>query len=438
MPDDQPPERAVRLVVTDDLVRSRATVFFRWLLLIPVWIAFGFWTGAAIVVLIGAWFVTLVRGRCSSGLHEFLAAYVCYSVQVAAYFHLTANPYPGFVPKRDYPVRVEIAGPAMQRRWSVFFRIFLAIPALLLAGATGGTNVPSPPNYNAPATSGFAGLGAGLVAVTIGFAAGGFISFLGWFASLARGRMPRGLRDFSAYGVGYTAQTYAYLLLLTDQYPSTDPRLAGPMELPEHPVRIDVLDDLQRPRLLVAFRLLLAMPHFVWLALWTVAAFLAGLLTWLVAPFIARVPKPLHRFLAAYVRYAAHVSAFVSLVGGPFPGFVGREGSYPIDIVIDPPERQGRAGLVFRGILVLPALLIAGVYSGITYTSTLLGWWYAIVRGRMPVGLRDIGAAAIRYQAQTSAYAFLLTPRYPYAAPALVDTPPEPPPYEQLSLELVG
>jgi hypothetical protein len=148
------------------------------------------------------------------------------------------------------------------------------------------------------------------------------------------------------------------------------------------------------------------------------------------------VPRPLHRFLAAYVRYASHVYAFVGVVGGPFPGFVGREGSYPIDVVIDPPERQGRAGILFRGFLVLPAFLLAAAYGGISNAVAILGWWYALIRGRMPSGLRDIGAAAIRYQAQTWAYALLLTARYPYATPALVGAAPEPPPFEQLTLEV--
>ena len=47
-----------------------------------------------------------------------------------------------------------------------------------------------------------------------------------------------------------------------------------------------------------------------------------------------RLPESLHRFLAAYVRYASHVFAFVTLVGNPFPGFAGRQGSYPVDIEI--------------------------------------------------------------------------------------------------------
>ena len=190
-------------------------------------------------------------------------------------------------------------------------------------------------------------------------------------------------------------------------------------------VRSEVDDDLLRPRLLVLFRVLLVLPHLVWFTLWTMAAVLAALVGWLIAPLIARLPRPLHRFLAAYVRYAAHISAFIGMVGGPFPGFVGREGSYPIDVTIDPPERQGRAGLVFRGILVIPAFLVALAYAGIANTVAVLGWVYALVRGRMPSGMRDIGASAIRYQAQMWAYSLLLTDRYPYAAPTLEGLPPE-------------
>lgn len=419
---EDPADRPVRLIVTDDLTRSRATVVFRLILVIPAWITLLFWTFGAVVVVIGAWFVMLVKGRCSNGIHEFLAAYTRYATQVSAYLHLLADPYPGFAPKADYPVRVEIDGPVAQRRWSVFFRIFIAIPALFLTAATGGSS-----GFGLPRRSGSYGIAFG------GVGAAGAVGFLGWFASVAHGRMPRGLRDLGTYGIGYSAQTTAYVLLLTDCYPSTDPRLAGPQELPHHPIRVDVNDDLVRTRLLVLFRALLVLPHVVWLALWTIAAFPALVVGWLIALFIARLPAPVHRFLAAYVRYAFHVFSFVGLVGGPFPGFVGKEGSYPIDIVIDPPGRQGRAGLVFRGILVVPAIIIGLVYGGIANMVAFLGWWYALFRGRMPVGLRDIGAAAIRYQAQAWAYSLLLTDRYPYAAPTLEGPPPE---REQLMLDL--
>jgi hypothetical protein len=50
----------------------------------------------------------------------------------------------------------------------------------------------------------------------------------------------------------------------------------------------------------------------------------------------------------------------------------------------------------------------------------------------MPEGLRNLGAACLRYSAQTYAYLFLLTDRYPYGAPVLegrrrIDEPDEQP-----------
>ena len=44
----------------------------------------------------------------------------------------------------------------------------------------------------------------------------------------------------------------------------------------------------------------------------------------------------------------------------------------------------------------------------------------------MPEGLRNLGASCLRYSAQTYAFALLLTDRYPYSAPVLAATDPEP------------
>jgi uncharacterized protein DUF4389 len=404
-------DRPVRLIVADDLGRSRPTVIFRLILAIPVWIVLAFWSIAAFFVAIAAWFVVLVRGQCSEGIHEFLSAYLRYSVQVSAYLHLTADPYPGFATKADYPVRVEVRDPAPQRRWTVALRIFMLLPALALASAVGGSSAISIPTRRRSSSYGAGGLGLGAI-----------VAILGWFAIVARGRMPRGLRDCSAYGIGYSAQVLAYGLLLTDVYPSADPRLAGPMALPEHPVALEFRDDLSRPRLIVFFRLLLALPHLVWFTLWSIAALLAVLLGWLVAPFPGRLPLFLHRFLGAYVRYSTHLSAFLGLVGGPFPGFVGAPGSYPVDLRIAERERQGRWGLVFRGVLAIPAFLIAGGYGGVGFVVAVLGWFSALARGRMPEGMTTLGAVALRYQSQFWAYALLLTPHYPYSATTLEDT----------------
>ena len=102
---------------------------------------------------------------------------------------LLADPWPPFDGRAgSYPVdlRVDAAGP--QSRLTVFFRLILAIPALLLSYVFRIVNQ--------------------------------LIAFLGWFYCLAMGRMHPGMRDLSAWMLRYEVQTYGYVGLLTGRYPS--------------------------------------------------------------------------------------------------------------------------------------------------------------------------------------------------------------------------
>jgi hypothetical protein len=187
---------------------------------------------------------------------------------------------------------------------------------------------------------------------------------------------------------------------------------------PPHPVRLVVTDDLRRSRLLVFFRLPLAIPHLVWLYFWRYIAMVVALLTWICALVIGRPPRPFHRFLGAYVRYETHVWAFVALVGNPFPGFVGSQGSYPVDLETPTePQRQNRLVTLVRIILAIPAFLISAVLMGALLVVAFLGWFASLIRGRMPEGLRDLGAYALRYSGQMNAYVYLQTSRYPHSSP---------------------
>jgi hypothetical protein len=412
----------VRLVVTDDLRRSRLTIFFRLLLAIPhlVWLIL--WSIAVIFAALAGWVAALVTGRLPGGVHRFLAAWVRYGTHLGAYLLLAANPYPSFTGEPGYPIDVELPEREPQPRWKTAIRILLALPALLLAAVLGG---------------GFGGGGGGSSYGADGGTASqwstGFLgvavacAILGWFASLALGQMPAGLRNLGAYAIGYGAQTYAYLLLLTDRYPNADPDAIGPpWALPPHPVRLEVSDDGHRSRLTVLFRLLLAIPHLVWVVLWSVAAVFAAIANGVVALVRGHSAEPLHRFLAAYVRYYSHVNAFVFLVANPFPGFTGEPG-YPVDVSLGEAERQNRWVTFFRIILGIPALFVAAALSGALFVAAFLGWFAALVTGRMPTGLRNLGVTCVRYLAQTAAYWSVLTDRYPHASPA-VRPPPEPEP----------
>jgi hypothetical protein len=179
-----------------------------------------------------------------------------------------------------------------------------------------------------------------------------------------------------------------------------------------HPVRLVVTDDLRRSRLTVALRLPLAIPHIVWLILWSIAAGLVTIANWFATLVRGTSPEPLHRFLVRYVRYGTHVGAYLNIVADPFPSFAARPG-YPVDVDADPPAEQSRLGVAFRLLVAIPALMILNVLQSVLQLVGLFGWFYALVTGEMHRGLRDIGVYCLRYQAQTGAYVMVLTSRYP-------------------------
>ena len=181
----------------------------------------------------------------------------------------------------------------------------------------------------------------------------------------------------------------------------------------QHPIRLVVNDDLQRTRLTVFFRLILAIPLILWGILWFAIAALAWIVNWFATLFMGRSPDGLHNFLATFLRYSTHVRAYLLLVADPYPGFTGRPGTYPIDLEVDPPEPQNRLTVFFRFILAIPALLLTNILSNLSQLLAVFSWFIALVMGRLPEGLRNFAALALRIETQTYAYLMLVTGRYP-------------------------
>jgi hypothetical protein len=174
---------------------------------------------------------------------------------------------------------------------------------------------------------------------------------------------------------------------------------------------------LRRSRLTVLFRILLAVPHIVWVVLWGIVVLFASIAQWFVTLFTGTPATGLHRFISTYIRYRLHVLAFVLLVANPFPGFTGTLGTYPLDLEVGGPQRQNRWKTGFRIVLVIPALLVNSALSGALFAAAVLTWFYALVKGSAPWGLRNLSAYALRYDAQTGAYALFVTDVYPHASP---------------------
>jgi 2-(1,2-epoxy-1,2-dihydrophenyl)acetyl-CoA isomerase len=179
----------IRLTVADDLRRFRLTVALRWLLALPHLLVLAAWTYVLLPVALVDWVIALVKGRPAAGVAAWLTRFVRYQTHVYAYLYLVADPYPRFRGwAGTYPIDLAVDPPGAQPRWKTLLRIVLVVPAYVL--------------------------------MTVLQYVLAIVSFLGAIYALALGRYPRGIRDLSAYALRYTAQTWGYLLLLTDRYPT--------------------------------------------------------------------------------------------------------------------------------------------------------------------------------------------------------------------------
>ena len=399
-----PDPHPIRLSAPADLRRSRLTVFFRLLLALPhlVWLAA--WSVVALLVSVVGWVLTLVRGSLPAPLHRFLGAYVRYAIHVGAFLLLAGNPFPGFVgAEGSYPIDLHIDPPARQNRWKTGFRWILVLPAVALAGAVAGS-VQAGGRY---------GASAGLLVTC---------AVLGWFIAMAQARLPRGFHDAMAFALGYIAQTHAYALLLTDRYPDSDPEhlveVAPASDRWVQVVREE--DDGRRNRWSVLFRLLLALPHLLVLYLWLAVVLILVVVDWFALLITGRAPKSFQEMVELFVRYSLHVFAYLTLATQRYPTFGGMGGRrYVVEASFAPAEAQNRWKTLFRLFLAIPSELLAGAYSSVLFTVAFLGWFAALVTGRMPPGLRKLALASLWYITEAYAYSLLLTDRYPQTGPVV-------------------
>ena len=180
-----------------------------------------------------------------------------------------------------------------------------------------------------------------------------------------------------------------------------------------HPVRLVDNDDRNRSRLTVAFRLLLVLPHLLWLGIYSIAAVVVGIVNWFATLIKGRSPERIHNWLVRYLRYSVYVNSYLYLLANPYPPFHGTEGMYPIDLEVEGPERQNRLITAFRPILIIPAWVLNWIFSQVIQIVALIAWFVVLAIGRMPKGMEGLGLYCLRYQAQTTAYLAVVTDRYP-------------------------
>jgi len=202
-----------------------------------------------------------------------------------------------------YPARLDIDYPERLDRFSTFFRLIWAIPILIivsLISATSGSTVTTVVVTEAgkvvtQATESGGGIAAGLFAATM-------------LMIVFRQRYPRWWFDFGREFARFIMRVGAYLALLTDEYPSTTDEQSVHVEI-DYP---DVEQDLNRWLPLVKW--LLAIPHYIVLAVLAVGAIFAIFIAWFAVLFTGRYPRALFDYVVGVGRWVLRVQAYASLL----------------------------------------------------------------------------------------------------------------------------
>lgn len=195
----------------------------------------------------------------------------------------------------SYPVSVSVQQRLDGRnRLTVGFRPLLAIPHAILAG----------PVYWSSRSGGFGFIGAAAYVLAI----------VSWFYLLITGRQPQSIREFCLFYLRWRTRSLAYMSLLRDEYPPFgDGEYAAAVNVEAPPA--------ERPRDVIALRLLLAIPHLVVLSFLLFAWLVATVVAWVVILFTGSYPASLYPFSVGVMRWALRVEAYLLLLVDVYPPF---------------------------------------------------------------------------------------------------------------------
>lgn len=155
-----------------------------------------------------------------------------------------------------------------------------------------------------------------LTATGSGESVGGLFFMATMLMIVFRQRYPRWWFDFSRQLVRFEARVLAYLVLLTDRFPSTVDEQSVHLEI-DYP---DAERDLNRWLPLVKW--LLAIPHYIVLAVLAVIAIFVVVIAWFAILFTGRYPQALFDYVVGVGRWGLRVQAYAFLlVTDQYPPF---------------------------------------------------------------------------------------------------------------------
>jgi hypothetical protein len=201
-----------------------------------------------------------------------------------------------------YPVRFAVDYPARPlNRATTFFRLFMAIPILIILGLVSGGSWQW--SYDGSTTTVAAGVG-------------GLLFFGPLLMILFRQKYPRWWFAWNLELQRFSNRVTVYLALMDDRYPSTDDQQSVHLDY-DYP---DAQRDLNRWLPLVKW--LLAIPHFVVLFFLGIAAFVVVVVVWFAILFTGQYPRSLFDFVEGVLRWNNRVIGYAfTLVTDRYPPF---------------------------------------------------------------------------------------------------------------------
>jgi Domain of unknown function (DUF4389) len=201
----------------------------------------------------------------------------------------------------SYPVTFSVDYPERQlNRLTTFFRIFTVIPIAIVIGLLPGAELAGSAQSN-----GF----SGAIAV-------GSIVFLPVVLMLLfRKKYPRWWYDWNLELLRFGNRIGVYVLLMDDQYPSTDERQAVHLDF--------AYPDAERlERALPLVKWLLAIPHYIVLFFLSIGVFFAAIGAWFAILFTGHYPRGIFKFIEGTIRWHNRVVGYAfTLVTDQYPPF---------------------------------------------------------------------------------------------------------------------
>jgi hypothetical protein len=166
------------------------------------------------------------------------------------------------------------------------------------------------------------------------------VMVISWVAILFTGTLPAGLADFQALYLRYYLRTATFAGFLREEYPPFS-FVATPADPGDDPrVRVDIVPELtDRNRLTAFFRIILAIPQIIVVALLEIALLVVAIIGFFAVLFTGRWPAGLRAFALGVGRWWLRVQTYVLLLTDEYPPFAFDDlgGTAPQPVSSPPP-----------------------------------------------------------------------------------------------------